>query len=363
MSALADEYGAINLSQGFPNYDCSEKLKSLVADAMARGHNQYAPMAGLPALRERIAGKMQRAYACEIDPGEEVTVTAGATQALFTAITAFVRPGDEVVLIEPAYDSYKPSVEANGGKVVAYGLKGPDFRVDWEVFSRLLSPKTRMIILNTPHNPTGRIFHEHDLRRLAALVAGTDILVLSDEVYEHLVFDEAQHQSVFRFPGLRNRSLATYSFGKTFHNTGWKVGYCIAPAPLMKEFRKVHQYNVFSVNTPVQHALAAYLDDPMGYLHLGRFYQEKRDFFLPFLEASRFEVIPCEGTYFQLVNYSRISDESDIDFTRRLIREHGIAAIPVSAFYSDGRDEKVIRLCFAKTKELLELAGERIRSV
>jgi methionine aminotransferase len=363
MSALANEHGAINLSQGFPNYDCSDHLKSLVSEAMAKGYNQYAPMAGLPALRERLAEKMGRSYDCVIDPVEEVTITAGATQALFTAFTAFVRPGDEVVIIEPAYDSYRPAIEVNGGKAVPYICQGPEYRIDWAAFGRLLSSRTRMIVLNTPHNPTGRIFHEDDLRQLAGLVEGTDILILSDEVYEHLVFDGELHQSVWRFPELRDRCLATYSFGKTFHNTGWKVGYCVAPAHLMKEFRKVHQYNVFSVNTPMQYALASYLDDPLVYLQLGRFYMEKRDRFLQYLEGSRFDPIPCEGTYFQLVSYSRISEEDDIAFTRRLIEEKGIAAIPVSAFYSDGRDERVIRFCFAKTDELLDLAGERIAGI
>ncbi len=358
MSALARQHGAINLSQGFPNFDCPEKLKELVSRHMAMGHNQYAPMAGVMALRERLAQKIETLYGLSVNPETEITITAGATQAIFTAISAFVQHGDEVVLIEPAYDSYGPSVEVNGGKVIAYELEAPGFRVDWERLQSLFTPRTRMLIVNTPHNPTGKIFDAHDLEMLHKITAGTDILVLSDEVYEHLVFDGAAHQSAFRNAELFQRCLATFSFGKTFHNTGWKMGYCVAPARLMAEFRKVHQFNVFSVNTPVQHGIADFLEDPDTYLSLPEFYQKKRDLFLEVIAASRFRTVPSEGTYFQLVDYSRISDENEVDFARRMTIDYGVAAIPISVFYGNGRDEKVVRLCFAKTEETLERAGE-----
>ncbi len=364
MSALAQEHRAINLSQGFPNFPTSEALHQLVYQYMRQGYNQYAPMAGVPLLRQRIADKIAAMYGTNVDPDSEITITAGGTQALFSAITAFIRPGDEVIIFEPAYDSYAPSVEVNGGKVAPYTLQAPDYRINWEEVAQLISPLTRMIIINTPHNPTGTILKQEDLLALEKLTAGTNILVLSDEVYEHLVFDGLSHQSVLRFPALRARSLAVYSFGKTFHHTGWKIGYCVAPPELTVEFRKVHQFNVFAVNTPIQYALADFMANPAEYLSLPDFFQQKRDFFLRAMAGSRLRPLACEGTYFQLVDYSAISDEPDVQFVRKLITDFGVAAIPVSVFYgTPPPGDRVIRLCFAKTEETLQQAGELLNKV
>jgi len=363
MSALANKHRAINLSQGFPNFDCPDRLKKLVAHYMDEGFNQYAPMAGVPVLRKRLSEKIERIYGTAIHPDTEITLTAGATQALFTAISTFVKPGDEVVLIEPAYDCYRPAVELNGGIPVAYELSAPDYSIDWQLLRKRITIKTRMIVINNPQNPTGKIFKKEDLEELQALTSGTDILILSDEVYEHLVYDGLAHQSIFRFPQLLERSLVTFSFGKTFHNTGWKMGYCAAPNYLMKEFRKVHQFNVFSVNTPIQHALAEFLENPEEYLGLNAFYQRKRDFFLEVMKGSRLKPVDCEGTYFQLFDYQTISNEKDTEFANRMTIEFGVAAIPVSAFFSSGKDEKMIRLCFAKTEDLLEKAGKLLRKI
>ena len=363
MSQLANEHQAINLSQGFPNFDGSAKLRELVYNYMSKGFNQYAPMPGVPALRSKLASKAESLYGAKVDMDKEITITTGATQAIFTAITAFIKPGDEVILIEPAYDSYRPSVEVNGGVPVTYELSAPDYKIDWRHLRKIITFKTRMIIINTPLNPIGRIFSEDDMRELEKITDGTDILILSDEVYEHLVYDGLEHHSVLKYPKLYERSLATFSFGKTFHNTGWKMGYCIAPEHLMKEFRKVHQFNVFSVNHPIQLAIADFLDDPNEYLSLNNFFQQKRDFLLKSLEGSRLKPLPCEGTYFQLFDYSAISDEKDTEFAIRMTKEFGVAAIPVSVFYSSGKDEKVIRLCFAKTEELLAQAGELLKKM
>ena len=363
MSALAHQHGAVNLSQGFPDFDCDELLKDLVVKHLRLGHNQYAPMPGVASLREALAHKVNVEYGFEIDPDTEVTVTAGATQALFTAISAFVRSGDEVVIVEPAYDCYRPAVELQGGSVVSYELVSPDYRIDWSEFAKLISPHTRMVIINTPHNPTGRVLGKEDMAALENILEGTSIILLSDEVYEQLVFDGHQHRGVLRYPKLFQRSLATFSFGKTLHNTGWKIGYCIAPEPLMREFRKVHQYTVFSVNTPIQYALAEYITDPGIFTGLRAFYQRKRDHFLELLRQSPFDILPCEGTYFQLVGYSTLSDMSDLDFTEWMTREAGLAAIPVSVFYESGRDNKVIRFCFAKTERLLDQAGEKLARI
>lgn len=363
MSALAHEHGAINLSQGFPNFKSPQRLTDLVCEYLQKGYNQYAPMPGLPELREAIAQKVNQMYGVTIDPDSEITVTAGATQAIYCAIAAFIRPGDEVILLEPAYDCYRPAVEVNGGLPVIYELKAPDYKVNWDHIEALLTPATRMIIINTPHNPTGSIMGPTDLLALQYLTSGTDILVLSDEVYEHLVYDELAHQSVLRYPELRSRSLAAYSFGKTFHNTGWKIGYCVAPPELMVEFRKVHQYNTFAVHRPTQHALADYLKDASTYESLPAFYQQKRDFLLDIMKHSRFKPLPCQGTYFCNFDYSAISDETDRVFAHQLITAYGVAAIPVSAFYTSGRDERIIRLCFAKTEETLQAAGERLQQV
>ena len=358
MSALANQSGAINLSQGFPNYDCDPVLKDLVAKYVHDGYNQYAPMAGLPELNEQICAKIARLYHAEVHPANEITITAGATQAIYTAITALVQPGDEVILIEPAYDCYRPTIELCGAIPVPYELSKPDYRINWADFEALVTPRTRMILINSPHNPSGAVFSRQDMLELQRITNDTDIIVLSDEVYEHIVYDGAEHQSVLRFPDLFSRSIATYSFGKTFHNTGWKLGYAVAPKYLMDEFRKVHQFNVFCVNRPMQHALAEYMKNSENYLSLNSFFQEKRNYFLKEIENSRFRPIPCAGTYFQSVDYSQISDESDMKFAKRLTLEHGVAAIPISAFFSSKKDEKVIRFCFAKTEEMLSAAGD-----
>ncbi len=360
MSALAQQHGAINLSQGFPDFDAPADLLALLDEATRAGHNQYAPMTGVPALREAITAKVQALYGAAYDVASEVTVTAGATQALFTAIAALVHPGDEVIVFAPVYDSYAPSVELQGGKVVYATLAYPDYRPDWAQVKALITPRTRMIIINTPHNPTGTVWTADDMAALQALVQDTDIVILSDEVYEHMVFDQARHESVMRYPALAERSLVVSSFGKTYHITGWKVAYCLGPQELMAEFRKVHQFNVFTVHAPSQHALAAFMRKPGWYAQLKALYQGKRDIFRQALSGSRFELLPCEGTYFQCVGYSAISDEGDRAFVERLTREHGVAAIPVSAFYPKGDDHGVIRFCFAKSAATLEQALERL---
>ena len=363
MSGLANEHGAVNLSQGFPNFDPDARLQRLVFEQMQRGANQYAPMPGVPALRQKLAEKFAQLYDTQLNPDSEITITAGATQAIFCAIAAFVRPGDEVILLEPCYDSYRPSLETVGGTAVPFNLHAPDYRIDWAAVGRLITPRTRMICLNTPHNPTGKILRRADWLALAELLRGTDVLVLSDEVYEHLVFDGEPHETVLRYPELRERALVTYSFGKTYHNTGWKMGYTVAPPDLTAEFRKVHQFNVFSANHPAQAAFADFLDERAAYLGLPDFYQRKRDFFLEAMRGTRFRPLHCEGTYFQLFDYSDISDEPDTAFCKRLTIEFGVAAIPVSVFFSDRQDERVIRLCFAKTEDLLERAGRLLERV
>jgi methionine aminotransferase len=363
MSQLAQTHGAINLSQGFPNYQPDKKLQKLVYEHMKKGANQYAPMPGLSLLRERIADKMNRLYGAQINPESEVTVTAGGTQAIFCAIAAFVHPGDEVILIEPCYDSYRPSVETVGGKPVIYQMQAPDYAVDWDQIGRMINPQTRMICINTPNNPTGTLLRESDMLALSKLLRNTDILVMSDEVYEHLIYDGEPHASALRYPELYARSLCIYSFGKTYHNTGWKTGYCIAPPELTKEFRKVHQFNVFSSVHPLQAAFADFMEHEEAYLSLPNFYQEKRDFFQEAMSATRFKPLTCKGTYFQLYDYSAISDEGDLDFCKRLTREYGVAAIPVSSFYSNKKDEQVIRFCFAKTNDLLEQAAQKLQAV
>jgi methionine aminotransferase len=360
MSGLANQVGAINLSQGFPNFNPSERLQRLVTEHMAKGANQYAPMPGIMPLRERIAEKIERMYGANVNPDTEITVTAGGTQAIFCAIAAFVRPGDEVILLEPCYDSYRPSVETVGGVVVTCPLSAPDYRVDWEEVKKRITPRTRMLCINTPQNPTGTILRAADMLKINEILRGTDVILMSDEVYEHLIFDGEKHASVLCYPELYARSLAIYSFGKTYHNTGWKTGYCVGPPELTREFRKVHQFNVFSANHPMQAAFADFMADPAEYLGLPEFYQQKRDVFLKAMSTTRFRPLHCAGTYFQLFDYTAISDEPDLDFCKRLTTEFGVAAIPVSSFFSDLKDEKVIRLCFAKTEDLLEQAGEKL---
>jgi methionine aminotransferase len=361
MSRLAQECGAINLSQGFPDFSAEDMLFERVAHWMRAGHNQYAPMAGVPALRAAIAAKVEALYGAAYDPEHEVTVTAGATQALFTAVAALVHPGDEVIVFEPVYDSYVPAIELQGGVVRRARLAAPDYRPDWQAVRALVTPRTRMIMINTPHNPTGTVWTAADLAELAAITRGTGIVVVADEVYEHIVFDGQLHQSVARVPELADRSVIVSSFGKTYHVTGWKVGYVLAPRELMAEFRKVHQFNVFTVNTPVQLALADYMGDASRHLGLAAFYQGKRDFFRAGLAATRFELLPCAGTYFQTVRYAAISDQADTAFVDWLTREVGVAAIPLSAFFGDGRDERVIRFCFAKREDTLAAAFERLQ--
>ncbi|WP_427912106.1 pyridoxal phosphate-dependent aminotransferase [Ramlibacter sp. MMS24-I3-19] len=360
MSALATETGAVNLGQGFPDFECDPKLVNAVTDAMTRGLNQYPPMTGVPGLREAVAGKIAALYGHRYDPATEVTITAGATQAIITAILAVVRPGDEVIVLEPCYDSYVPNIELAGGVVVRVPLVPGTFRPDFDRIAAALSPRTRAIIINSPHNPSATVWTREEMLRLQELLAPTDTLVISDEVYEHMVFDGQAHQSAARFPALAARSFIVSSFGKTYHVTGWKVGYVAAPAPLTAEFRKVHQFNVFTVNTPVQHGLAAYMADPQPYLQLPAFYQRKRDLFRAGLAGTRLRLLPSEGSYFQCVDISAVSDLAEADFCQWLTREIGVAAIPLSAFYGDGFDQRVVRFCFAKRDETLRTALDRL---
>lgn len=363
MSALAAELGAINLSQGFPDYDCPAELPDLVTQAMKDGHNQYAPMAGLMSLREQIVYKTHKLYGAEYDPNTEVTITAGGTQAIFTAISAVIQPNDEVIIFEPAYDSYAPTVKLMGGVVKALELTPPDYRIPWDMVKKLVSSRTRLIILNSPHNPTASILAEEDIKELNTIVKNRDIIILSDEVYEHLIFDGQEHLSMARYPELRERSFIIASFGKLFHTTGWKVGYCMAPAYLMNEFRKIHQFNVFSVNTPMQVAAAEYLKNEHHYLDLAGFFQQKRDHFRGGLSQTRFELLPCSGSYFQSVSIKHLTTEKDSDYAIRLAKEFGVAAIPVSAFYNKGTDHHILRFCFAKRQETLDKAVDKLMQV
>ncbi|RZA32907.1 MAG: pyridoxal phosphate-dependent aminotransferase [Lysobacteraceae bacterium] len=358
MSQLALEHGAVNLGQGFPDFGCDPRLIDLVDEAMRAGHNQYAPMTGVPALRAAIAAKLEKLYGRRYDEATEITVTNGASQAIQSAILCSVHPGDDVIVIEPAYDCYAPAIALAGGAVVPVAMRLDDegYSVPWNAVAAAVTPRTRMIVVNSPHNPTGSILRAADLEALSAIVTGTDILVLSDEVYEHMVYDGEQHASVSRLPALAERAFVISSFGKTYHVTGWKVGYVAAPAALMAEFRKVHQYNVFSVNTPMQHAIAGYMADPAPYLDLPAFYQNKRDLFRAGLAGSRFELLPADGTYFQCVRYGAISELPEADFAKWLTVEAKVAAIPVSAFYSRPTESGVVRFCFAKKDETLNKA-------
>ncbi|RKR14710.1 methionine aminotransferase [Maribacter vaceletii] len=355
---LAKKYNAINLSQGFPNFNPDFVLLDKVTKAMQNGYNQYAPMAGDINLRETISHKIQTLYNQNYNPETEITITAGATQAIFTAITAFVSLGDEVIVIKPAYDSYEPSIIANGGIPVHVSLSAKTYKIDWDVFKSKITSKTKMVIINTPHNPTGTILTKEDMQSLEKILFNTNIIVLSDEVYEHIIFDNEIHQSVARFNNLANRSIICSSFGKTFHITGWKIGYCVGPKELMNEFRKTHQFNVFSTHHPSQIALTSYLQNEETYNSLPTFYQKKRDFFVKELEGSKFKILPCKGTYFQLLDYSNITQEQDVSFAERLIKEHKIASIPISVFNENNRDDKVLRFCFAKTEDILLKASE-----
>lgn len=363
MSQLAARHQAINLSQGFPDFDCSPRLVSLVSQYMRAGYNQYAPMAGVIALREQISTKVVATNGVFYDPDTAITVTAGATQALFTVMAALIHPGDEVVLFEPAYDSYAPSVRVFGGIPKAVPLLAPDFHVDWATVEQLVTDKTRLIIVNSPSNPTARVLADSDYRQLVRIVRDTGCYILSDEVYEHMVYDGRSHVSVAHYETLRERAFVVVSFGKLYHTTGWKVGYCLAPPQLTAEFRRVHQFNVFSVNTPVQYALADFLRDDQAYAALSAFFQEKRDFLIEALETTPFRPLPCEGTYFLLADYSAISQLPEQAFSEVLTARHGVATIPISAFYHDTRNQHLIRICFAKKTKTLAQAVERLRKV
>ncbi len=363
MSALANENDAINLSQGFPDFLCDEKLISLVEQFMRKGLNQYAPMPGILSLREMIAEKTLQLYKSSYNPETEITITAGGTQAIYAAITAVINEGDEVIVFEPAYDCYAPAIELNRGIPIYFELQPPDYKIDWNGVKKLISQRTRMIMINSPHNPTGTVLNANDIRQLQRITQNTDIIILSDEVYEHIIFDDLEHQSILKYPTLAERAFVIFSFGKTYHNTGWKMGYCLAPAELMKEFRKAHQFIVFSSNTPIQHAFAEMMKDPSYYFGLREFYQSKRDYFNKLIGSLPFTINPSSGSYFQCVGYEKITDEKDYDFAVRLTKELGVASIPVSSFYHHGMDYKMLRFCFAKENATLEKAAERLQKL
>jgi methionine transaminase len=363
MSRLAQEQGAINLSQGFPDFPIDEKLIALVNRFMVEGNNQYAPMAGVPVLRQAIAKMIGESYQREIDPENEITITAGATEGLFASIAAFIHPGDEVIIFDPSYDSYEPAIRLNGGVPVPINLTFPDFSIDWDVVRMKITKRTKMIMVNTPHNPSGAVLKDGDMRALEKIAIEFNLLVLSDEVYERLTFDNIQHRSALCYPELARRTITVSSFGKTFHATGWKVGYVVAAPGLTHEIRKTHQFIVFSVNTPVQLALSEYLKNPENYLSLSEFYRAKRDFFLDNIKGSSFEPLKCEGSYFQLLSYKGISDQPDVQMADELARKHKIASIPISVFYKDQTDNKILRFCFAKKEETLAKAAEILRKI
>lgn len=363
MSALANQNNAINLGQGFPDYAMSEELINKVNEVMHQGWNQYVPMQGYMPLREALAEKTEFLYGAKISPDTQITITPGGTYAIYTALTTVLQPGVEVIVFEPAYDSYIPNIEINGAIPVLIPLQFPEYKIDWEEVKRKITPKTRMIMLNSPHNPTGAVLAESDLLQLQEIVRDTNIIVLSDEVYEHLIFDNLTHQSVLRFPELMKRSFVCFSFGKTYHCTGWKLGYCISSPQLMAEFRKVHQFNCFCCHTPSQVALADFLKNKEAYLSLSGLMQERRDYFLQMMQATRFEMLTSHGSYFVCAKYNRISAESDKEFAARITKEYGVATIPVSAFYAEGTDHHVVRFCFAKKKETLEAAAARLLKI
>jgi len=358
MTKLALDFNAVNLSQGFPDFPIDKGLIERVHYYMKKGFNQYAPMPGVPELRKAVSQMFKRNYDAVYDPEKEITITAGATQALYTAISAFIDEGDEAIIFEPAYDSYAPAVLANGGMVKFVSLKFPDFSINWDEVKRNVTSRTKLIILNTPHNPTGTVLKKRDFEILERFLRGRDIMLISDEVYEHLIFDDETHYSACLFPDLASRTMVIGSFGKTFHATGWKTGFVLAPENITAEFRKFHQFAVFASNTPIQHAIADFVKDPVNYESLGTFYQQKRDYFLKALEKSRFKAVPAKGTYFHLLDYSNISDEPEYDFAKRLVTEFGIAAIPLSPFYHDEKNQQVLRFCFAKQESTLDKAAE-----
>lgn len=358
MSQLAQQHHALNLSQGFPDFSSPSELIARINSAMQAGHNQYAPMSGLPALRQAIAEKTALLYGTRPDQDTEITVTSGATEALFCAISATVKPGDEVIIFDPAYDSYEPVITLNGGKTTRIPMRYPDYHIDWEEVQSKITAHTRLIIINSPHNPTGTVLKQTDIDHLRGIISQHPIMIISDEVYEHIIFDDNPHLSMLRHEELRSRSFVISSFGKTYHCTGWKLGYCIAPPELSAEFRKIHQYNVFSSCTPMQHAFAEFLKERNQYLNLPLFYQKKRDYFLEKIKSSRFKPLACSGTYFQLLNYSDITHEGDYNYARQLIETANIAAIPVSVFFGNKRDDNVLRFCFAKDNHTLDKAAE-----
>ncbi|MEP7163123.1 MAG: methionine aminotransferase [Ferruginibacter sp.] len=360
MSSLAAKHHAVNLGQGFPDFPMNEKLISLLNKAMMDGHNQYVHMCGLPALREGLAEKCNALYASAVDPETDITITPGGTYAIYTAFTTILQPGDEVILFEPAYDSYIPNIEINGAIAVPISLTFPGYKIDWQEVKNKVSAKTKAIIINTPHNPTGSVLEEDDIEQLRSIVKDTGIIIISDEVYEHLIFDDKPHLSMLCYPDLAARSFVCFSFGKVYHCTGWKLGYCIAPDALMKEFRKVHQFNCFTCNSPAQYALAEFLKEKDQYLQLGKFLQQKRDHFHNCMLQTKFTALPSYGSYFQLYSYAAMSDESENDFAVRLTKEAGVATIPVSAFYKKAVDNKVLRFCFAKKESTLEEAVNRL---
>lgn len=360
MSVLAQQHNAINLGQGFPDFAMNPQLTSLVNKAMEQGNNQYVHMNGLPALRERLAAKVSKLYSNPVNASDEITVTPGGTYAIYTAFTTILDKGDEVIIFEPAYDSYIPNIEINGAVVVPVSLQYPDYSIDWDLVKQKINDKTKAIIINSPHNPTGALLTEDDMQQLSKLVEGTGIFIISDEVYEHLVFDDKKHISVLQFPELYKRSFVCFSFGKTYHCTGWKLGYCIAPPALMQEFRKVHQFNCFTCNSPLQFALAEFLQQEAEYLQLGKFISSKRDYFAEAMKATPFRPLPSYGSYFQLYSYAGLSNETEKEFAIRLIKEYGVATIPVSAFYQSKQENKVLRFCFAKKEETLAEAAKRL---
>lgn len=363
MSSLAAEHKAINLGQGFPDFSMDEELTNLVNKAMKDGHNQYVHMNGLATLRENIAAKVLSLYHTTINAGDEITITPGGTYAIYTALTTILQKGDEVIVFEPAYDSYIPGIELNGAKAIPVSLSYPDYKIDWDLVREKINNKTRAIIINSPHNPTGKLITLEDIKALQSIVAGTGIYIISDEVYEHLVFDNLQHLSLLKYPDLFARSFVCFSFGKVYHCTGWKLGYCIAPTKLMKEFRKIHQFNCFCCNTPMQFAIAEFIKQKEKYLNLGKFLQQKRDFFAKAMSATRFKPLVSQGSYFQLYSYEAISNETENDFAVKLVKEFGVATIPVSAFYTVPQQNKVLRFCFCKKEETLQAAAALLQKV
>lgn len=363
MSALANEHKAVNLGQGFPDFAMSEELVSLVNEAMKKGFNQYAPMPGLFTLRETLAEKVFSLYNNPINPDTEITITPGATYAIYTVLTTLLRPGDEAIVFEPAYDSYIPGIEANGATAITIPLTYPDYSIDWKLVKQHINPKTKLIIINTPQNPTGAVLTKEDLIQLEKIVADTNVFIISDEVYEHIIFDNLTHESVLKYPELFKRSFVCFSFGKTYHCTGWKLGYCIAPAAVTKEYRKIHQFNAFTCFTPAQAALAEYVKKKEEYLSLPAFYETKRNYFLQLMQQTKFEMLKCSGSYFVCASYKNISNENEIDFAVRITKEYGVATIPLSSFYKNGTDNKVVRFCFGKKNETLEAAVEKLLKI